>query len=148
MNRGDDRRRNNRVSGRLDYPNRIDDLADLGQDFGPAYVILIDTEEEFNWDQPNWGYDYDVKSVPALAEGQRVLREAGAKPAYMIDYPIAMDPVACALLRDWTSAGEASVGIQLHPWVSPPFDEEFKLYNTFSGNLPEELEEKKLQNLI
>lgn len=144
----DDRRRDKRGAGRLDFPNRAEDAASLGENFGPAYVILIDTEEEFDWENPNWGHDYDTKSVPALAEGQKVLRAAGAKPAYMVDYPIATDPVACDLLGGWAEAGEASVGIQLHPWVNPPHDEELNIYNSFSGNLPAELEEQKLQNLI
>jgi len=38
----------------------------------------------------------------------------------------------------------ADIGVHLHPWVNPPFDEQVNGYNSFAGNLPKELEEKKL----
>jgi len=43
--------------------------------------------------------------------------------------------------------GKAEVGIQLHPWVNPPFDEEVTAHNSFAGNLPLDLERAKLRRL-
>jgi hypothetical protein len=71
----------------------------------------------------------------------------GAHVVYLIDHPIATDPNAIETLRPLAEAGECDVGTQLHPWVNPPFDEEVNLTNTFSGNLPVELELAKLRCL-
>lgn len=35
----------------------------------------------------------------------------------------------------------------MHPWVSPPFDEDVGPFNSFAGNLPEELERAKFRTL-
>ena len=39
------------------------------------------------------------------------------------------------------------MGVQLHPWVSPPHDEEVNVHNSFSGNLSPELERAKFRKL-
>jgi hypothetical protein len=43
--------------------------------------------------------------------------------------------------------GKAEVGVQLHPWVNPPFEEEVSEHNSFAGNLPYELERAKFRRL-
>ena len=45
------------------------------------------------------------------------------------------------------AAGRAEIGIQLHPWVNPPFEEEVTPRNSFAGNLPRALEHAKFRNL-
>ena len=52
-----------------------------------------------------------------------------------------------AILRDAVAAGTAEVGVQLHPWVSPPHEEEVTEHNSFAGNLPAALEQAKFQQL-
>ena len=39
------------------------------------------------------------------------------------------------------------IGAHLHPWVNPPHDEIVCNYNSYPGNLPEELEKEKLHRL-
>ncbi|MDZ4138776.1 MAG: WalW protein, partial [Erythrobacter sp.] len=39
------------------------------------------------------------------------------------------------------------VGVQLHPWVNPPFQEEVCTRNSFAGNLPRDLEAAKFMAL-
>ncbi|MHC4956337.1 MAG: polysaccharide deacetylase family protein, partial [Planctomycetota bacterium] len=43
--------------------------------------------------------------------------------------------------------GRCEIGAHLHPWVSPPHDEEVCGKNSFPGNLPSALEEEKLRVL-
>jgi hypothetical protein len=50
-------------------------------------------------------------------------------------------------LKVYADAGRALIGAHLHPWVSPPFDEEVNVYNSYPGNLPRELEQEKLRML-
>jgi hypothetical protein len=43
--------------------------------------------------------------------------------------------------------GRCEIGTHLHPWVSPPHLEEVNTFNSYTGNLPGELEFAKLQML-
>src|SRR5690606_17305874 len=71
----------------------------------------------------------------------------GIIPIYLLDYPVASDPAAAELLRDAVADGRAEVGVQLHPWVSPPFDEAITEFNSYAGNLPRALEAEKFRRL-
>ena len=51
-------------------------------------------------------------------------------------------------LREIHASGRCEIGAHLHPWVSPPFDEEVNARNSYPGNLPRELERKKLAELV
>ena len=51
------------------------------------------------------------------------------------------------MFRAWRERGECVVGTQLHPWVSPPFEEEVTEANSYPGNLPQQLERAKLKAL-
>jgi hypothetical protein len=110
-------------------------------------MVFADTEEEFDWGKPQSRDERSTSHVKALGGAHRRLREMGAHVVYLIDHPIATDPAAIATLRPLMEGGECDVGTQLHPWVNPPFEEEINLTNTFSGNLPVELEAAKLRCL-
>jgi hypothetical protein len=43
--------------------------------------------------------------------------------------------------------GGADIGAQLHPWVTPPHDEQVTTRNSFAGNLSEPLERAKIEAL-
>jgi len=79
-----------------------------------------------------------------LPEAHRRLSSLGAKPTYLIDYPVANNPAAAAILRSFIADDEALIGAQLHPWVNPPFDEAISNANSFAGNLPPAMEQAKL----
>src|SRR5690606_14336096 len=68
-------------------------------------------------------------------------------PIYRGDWPLANSPRASEMLRTACAAGKAEIGVQLHQWVNPPFDEVVSERNSFTGNLPPELERAKLGNL-
>lgn len=119
----------------------------LPDSFGRRFMVFSDTEEEFDWSKPQRRENRSTSHVRSLPEAQRRLRELGAHPVYLVDHPIATDPEAVAILRPLQDEGQCDVGTQLHPWVNPPFVEDVTLFNTFAGNLSEELEEAKLRNL-
>jgi hypothetical protein len=68
-------------------------------------------------------------------------------PAYLIDWPIVESDRAHAILAHAVSAGDCDIGVQLHPWVNPPFDEDVNSFNSYAGNLPPALEREKLKQL-
>ncbi len=114
----------------------------------PVLIVIVDTEEEFAWDQPFDRANTNTTSVAAQSlMHDRVFDRLGIVPAYMVDWPIATDPKAAGLLRRLMQERRCDIGTQLHPWVSPPFDEHVTRFNSYAGNLPRELELAKLRML-
>ncbi|MCX7865219.1 MAG: polysaccharide deacetylase family protein [Novosphingobium sp.] len=68
-------------------------------------------------------------------------------PIYLVDYVIASSPLAAEILGPAVRDGRAEIGIHLHPWVNPPFDEIVSDANSFAGNLPPVLESGKFRLL-
>ena len=142
-----DRRRDHPAAGRLDRPPRRSDRAVFPDDWSSVFLIFVDTEEEFDWSRPQSRENTSTRHVPAIAEGQRRLADGGGQPVYLVDWPIARDAPAREMLGGFAAAGDAEVGLQLHPWVNPPFDETVHGFNSFVGNLLPGLEERKLRAL-
>lgn len=112
--------------------------------FGTRFMLVIDTEEEFDWNAP---FSRDSRSVTisaAMDQGQRYFTDAGVRPLWVVDYPVIDDPDAGTMLARWQSEGRADVGAHCHPWVNPPHAETVNAHNSFAGNLPDELERAKL----
>lgn len=132
---------------RIDQPPPAGQAVAFAPGFGRRFIVTVDTEEEFDWGKPLQREGHTLASVPRLRKFQQFCESAGVVPVYLIDYPIATSPAAVEALGDAVAAGRAEVGIQLHPWVSPPHDEEVTQVNSFAGNLPEALEREKLLRL-
>jgi len=130
----------------LEVPAK-DRLAHFQNGFGQRFVVTVDTEEEFDWEQPLDRRNQSVMSVPALAKFQQFCEGFGVVPIYLIDYPVADSPIVEQVLGTAVREHRAEVGMQLHPWVSPPFREDVNEYNSYAGNLPKELECEKLVSL-
>ncbi|MBU3991336.1 MAG: polysaccharide deacetylase family protein [Alphaproteobacteria bacterium] len=116
-------------------------------DFGQRFIVTVDTEEEFDWDRPLQASGHTLHSVARLAAFQAFCEGHGITPIYLVDYPIATSELAGELLRDAVSDGRAEIGVQLHPWVNPPFAEDVNEFNSYAGNLPQWLEEAKFRTL-
>ena len=115
--------------------------------FGQRVLLTVDTEEEFDWKGPFRRDGYGLDHVAAIPRFQRFCEGLGAHPVYLVDWPIVNDPAAVAIIGDAVRRGTAEVGVQLHPWVNPPFKEEVCTRNSFAGNLPRDLEAAKFMAL-
>ena len=112
----------------------------------PMLLVVVDTEEEFDWGS----FERDATTVRAMREigrFQDVCDRHDARPTYVVDYPVASQQVGIDALRPFVDENRAVVGVHLHPWVSPPFDEELTIANTYAGNLERDLERTKLRTL-
>jgi hypothetical protein len=127
-------------------PARVDKVV-FRPDFGRRFILTVDTEEEFDWSQPIRREGHGLDHLPRLAKFQRFCENEGVNPIYLIDYPVATSALAADILREPVAKGLAEVGIQLHPWVNPPHDEEVNEHNSFAGNLPPALERAKFTRL-
>jgi len=110
----------------------------------PKLLVVVDTEEEFDWEQPFSRRATDVSHMRYLDRAQQIFQRYAIKPTYVIDYSIASQEQGYRPLREWLDAGLCTIGAHLHPWVNPPHDEELCAYNSYPGNLPKALERAKL----
>lgn len=114
----------------------------------PILLVVVDTEEEFDWNKPfdrNSTGTSTISGQPSLHE--RVYDKLGIVPTYVIDWPVATTEASVAILRELAEQGRCEIGTHLHPWVTPPHQEEVSAFNSFAGNLPQELEFEKLRIL-
>ena len=112
--------------------------------FGTRFMVCVDTEEEFDWRKPVSRDQRETKAIAAMPAMHRRFAERGVPVTYLVDHPVTGTPAAAEVIRRLLDDGRSAVGTQLHPWVSPPFEEEVNRTNSFAGNLPRELELAKL----
>lgn len=113
----------------------------------PQLMVVVDTEEEFNWEAFPDRDETQVDAMEHVSLTQEICNEYGIKPCYVIDYPVASKPQGYNLLKQYYQAGQCEIGAHLHPWVNPPFDEELSFSNMYPGNLEAQLEYAKLKAL-
>lgn len=113
----------------------------------PALVVVVDTEEDFDWYAPFSRDNVSVRSASHLGIAQKIFERCGIRPTYAVDYPVASQDIGTGALREWADDGLCDIGTQCHSWVSPPFHEELSVENTYAGNLPSSLEAEKLKVL-
>lgn len=116
-------------------------------DSTPQLIAVIDTEEEFDWQAEPDPNATSVKAISELHLIQDVFNEYNIKPCYVVDHPIASQKLSVDVISEFYKKGQCEIGAHLHPWVSPPYEEELNRRNMFPGNLDYELEYKKLKNL-
>jgi hypothetical protein len=114
----------------------------------PTLLVVVDTEEEFDWFAPFDRKNTSVEHMRDLGLFQDVCDAAGVRPLYAVDYPIATQETSAAPLRDVHAAGHCEIGAHLHPWVTPPLEEEVNARNSYPGNLPRDLEKRKIEKLL
>jgi hypothetical protein len=114
----------------------------------PSLYIVVDTEAEFDWSKD---FDRSLTNVSSMRQqisAQAIFDGYGARPIYLVDYAVASQAEGYGPLREIFDRKGCAIGAHLHPWVNPPFEEAVSEYNSFGGNLPADLEERKLRTLI
>lgn len=109
--------------------------------------VVVDTEEEFDWFAPPDHAARAVTHFKKLHRFQELCQRYSVKPCYVVDHPVATDPLAYDVIKPWLEDNACVVGAHLHPWVNPPYVEELNFANMYPGNLPETLELEKMRFL-
>jgi hypothetical protein len=112
----------------------------------PMLLVVVDTEEEFDWDEPFSGANTATETLPCQTAAQAIMDRYGLIPTYVVDYPVAVSP-AFRVLREFKDSGRCQIGAHLHPWVCPPHEETINSFNSYHGNLSPGLERAKLVRL-
>lgn len=113
----------------------------------PLLLVTVDTEEEFPWSEPVSRAHTSTRAIAAQTKAHRIFEKYGIRPTYVIDFPVASQESGYGPLKALYDDGLCSIGTHLHPWVSPPFDEEACSRNFYPGNLPRDMERAKLDRL-
>jgi hypothetical protein len=119
----------------------------LDKDLPPRLIVVIDTEEEFDWNKPVDRSSTSVAAMQYIYRVQDIFDEYDISPCYVVDYPVASQEKGYKPLLDIFKDNRCEIGAHLHPWVTPPEDEELIAENTYPGNLEKTLEYEKLKNL-
>ena len=75
-------------------------------DFGQRFIVTVDTEEEFDWDQPLSASGHTLHSVSRLAKFQQFCEGHGVVPVYLVDYPVATSRLAVEILASAVRVGK------------------------------------------
>ena len=111
-------------------------------------TVAIDAEEDFDWDRPVIGTPHSTSCMRHIPELQAILQAYRIRPTYLLTFPILENEEVLRILRRYDERGECDLGIQLHPWVTPPFGSETSSSaHSYSGNLAPALEAMKLVTL-
>ena len=122
-------------------------IADFSGDQSPKVLCVIDAEEEFDWSKPFSRSNDSVTTIRSQSLAQKVFGRFKLVPTYAVDYPVAAKDDGYGPLREFAQSGLCDIGAQLHPWVTPPYEEEVNNANSFAYNLPEVLQRKKMAAL-
>jgi hypothetical protein len=113
----------------------------------PQLIVVVDTEEEFNWAAPFSREAVGVTAIDEVWRLQRVLARYRVTPTYVIDYPVAATASSSERLKEIARQGECHIGAHLHPWVSPPFVEKLGRRASYACNLGYDCELDKILRL-
>lgn len=116
-------------------------------DLPAQLIVIVDTEEEFDWNAPFDRLNISVNSVAAQHRIHDIFSRYGIRPTYVMDYAVASQPAGYGPLRKLLDRDQCLIGAHLHPWVNQPYEEEVNDFNSYPGNLPPDLERRKLEVL-
>ena len=120
---------------------------DLPKDQRPILLVVIDVEEEFDWDEPFSREATTIDAIRDLAVIQPLFLRYKVRPTLVIDYAVASQAVGIESVQSMVEELDGEVGAHQHPWICPPLEESVSTHNSFAGNLPPDLEAAKLRVL-
>jgi hypothetical protein len=116
-------------------------------DWKPRLFVVVDTEEEFDWNAPFSRASTSVSALRHIGRTQTIFERFGIKPTYVIDYPVVTQPEGFESMGEIWSRQACQIGAHLHPWVTPPYTEGLEPRNSFACNLESSLQRAKLEAL-
>lgn len=128
-------------------PLRPIELVRIAPDASPQLFVIVDTEEEFDWNAPFSRTNASVRAMRHIDRLQNVVSTRQIVPTYVVDFPIASTADGFAPLKEFADQGRARIGAHLHPWVNPPLSEELTKRNSFGCCLGVALETEKMRVL-
>ncbi len=110
----------------------------------PQLLVIVDAEEAFDWRAPFSRTGFRVDTSATQGRSCRIFQSYGIRPTYVVDFPVALEPSGHGPLLELMQAGLCDVGAQLHPWVTPPYNEALSEEASYANNLAPDLERQKI----
>jgi len=111
------------------------------------FVLTIDTEEEWSWDDEFPDDNFSVRNVDRLPDFLTFCEGLGVKTTYFVDYAVAANSKAKAVMQDISTSSAVEIGAHLHPWCNPPYYGKTTEFESHVINLPDEQVIAKLDTL-
>lgn len=112
----------------------------------PILIVTVDTEEEGLWSGQFVREGNRAENVAlGLPRFQELCERYGIQPTYLVDAPVLEDQQAVGLLRSLAERDSCEIGAHLHPWCTPPLEEQISPETTFLCNLKPHLQRAKLE---
>lgn len=108
-------------------------------------IITIDVEED-NWGEFNVS-SWPVSNVEEIPSVQQLFDDFKIRPTYLVNYTIVNNEKAVSILKPIFKDGRCEIGSHLHPWNTPPIEEEINEKNSMLCNLPSDLQFRKIQTI-
>lgn len=112
------------------------------------FVLSVDTEEEWNWQDAFPQTDYGLNNIDTLLSFQSFCENLGAKPTYFVDYAVLNSDSAAQVIQQLYVRQGCEIGAHLHPWNNPPYFGSTTDFESHVINLPEEQVRAKLSELV
>ncbi|MBX2879333.1 MAG: polysaccharide deacetylase family protein [Granulosicoccus sp.] len=116
-------------------------------DYRPVFITTVDTEEEWDWSGDFPRPPFSTKNIQCLPEFQDFCQRIAIRPTYFVDHAVIEKPENQAILARYFSADTCDIGAHLHPWCTPPIDEEICDKNSHAVNLDLTLFRRKMVEL-
>ena len=107
------------------------------------FIITVDTEADNQWKAK----DLKLDNIDYLPRFQSLCEKYEFKPTYLLSYEVVASN-KIASLKKWQDNGLAEIGAHLHPWSTPPYeDNNNQKIHTYPHELENQLLFDKLKNL-
>ena len=111
-------------------------------------LVTIDTEEEGLWSGKYPRQTLPVKNIQGIPDFQNICDQYCITPTYLTTYSVSKTRGASDILGPIEASGRCEIGGHLHPWNTPPFEEEHTTRNTLLCHLDPNIIENKLEVMI
>ncbi len=109
-------------------------------------LVGIDTEGDNQWDAAARA-NQRFENLYALPRLHSLFARHGARPTYLITYPVAADERSAEVLRHLLAGGDCEVGAHHHAWETPPCTPADIQRHSYAAMLPREQFERQLESL-
>ena len=113
----------------------------------PVFLLTVDTEEEWDWSGAFPQAPFSTRNIAEVPAFQAFCSELAVRPTYFVDHAVSVDSESTAILKGFLDREECDIGAHLHPWCTPPIEEEINDHNSHAVNLPPTLFERKINIL-
>lgn len=107
------------------------------------FIITVDTEADNQWRGDS---KLSVENIRHIPRFQELCESYGFVPTYLLTYEIIVDPPSAEFFKELYAHGKAEVGLHLHPWSTPPYDDG-DVVQRFPSELSDEILEVKMNTL-